>query len=213
MRHSKIFNTQEVQAIMQGRMTAFYELVEPQPIHIHGEYYDVNIKNGKHGYYTKGTLISSAIKDPLFIRATPYALNAKIYVREICSQYHGSFIYQPDERYNDVIDGCLHRWYSPATMPKSAARNWLQITEVKCVRISDLDGDALDGLNLTYTCPYCYAGYKMSGGDIEECSDPNCGTTEGEEFLLRVDHFNKHGQASWEANPFIFLYTFKIDKK
>ncbi len=83
----------------------------------------------------------------------PYKLNQKIYVRETwCYCVHNNcqdgaegryaVIYRASENGRDWENESEGwRWKSGATMPKEIARFWIEITEVKSVKIQEIKND------------------------------------------------------------------------
>ena len=72
---------------------------------------------------------------------------------------------------------------SAATMPREAARTWIEITEVKCLRFQDLTTEQ--------------ANASLIGNNAIE----------------RMQYAHRRHKDIYEFNPFIFLYNFKLVNK
>ena len=201
MRHSKIFTTDEVCSIMQGKMTAFYEVVKPQPIPPRAIYnldeveaiisLTPNIMGGKTGvmFNWKSKRHPHIADGGFWTHTFHYSIGQKIYVRE---SWHltdntdagGKGVYwEYKADTDDVAPGGWDnvgaderpeyaRWKSPATMPREAARTWLAIVGVKCMDTQDLSNKLCHTLGIT---------------------PPD--------------------KAAFDENKFIFLYEFKLSEK
>lgn len=153
MRHSKIFSTDEVRSIMQGKMTAFYEVVKPQPIPPRAIYNldeveaivspTPNIMGGKTGvmFNWKSKKHPHITDGGFWTHIFPYSIGQKIYVREAWwqdkiadSYYYGSDNYCEEEMKTALQWGL--KWQSPATMPREAARTWLEMAQQRGMRVT-----------------------------------------------------------------------------
>ena len=89
----KIFNSQEVQAILDGSKVMFREVIKPQPIQLKGfsdVYFDCYSKGNPWNWYTKGN------KQPLgTIAKCPYQVGQKIFVKESWNAFSGETLGTP----------------------------------------------------------------------------------------------------------------------
>lgn len=142
---SKIFNTDQVRAIQDGRMTQFMQVVKPQPT-------DDWMQNTKQ-FSPTGAMFDSRGKQ-LFWLHNPNDKNKLdseiycpfgkvgdvIYCREKWNIIYG--IIDTDREpigYYHSTDGDINKkWISPATMPREAARLFLRITNIRVMRVQEL---------------------------------------------------------------------------
>lgn len=130
---SKIFSTDQIRAIQDGRMTQFMQVVKPQP-GLHAEFcrYDVI----GQALFTDNTRIGcpfGKIGDTLYCRED-WAVNER-----------GEYEYRADGKEAPVLlcltfEGLktINRWYPSATMPREAARLFLRITNIRVMRVQEL---------------------------------------------------------------------------
>ena len=134
------------------------------------------------------------------------------------------------EPYNNEIDGYLGvgYWYIPSNikqlnatvkpknklfMPQKYARYFIKINGVRVERLQDIsEEDCLDegitfglkevakrALGCIMTCTVYY-----KNGDGKEYESPQ------EAFAALIDSIN--GKGTWNSNPFVFVYSFKLTK-
>ena len=79
-------------------------------------------------------------------------------------------------------------------MPRSAARTFIEITDVRCERIQDIK-----------LCDIRAEGVRLS------MFPPDAGIVKlGERYLFRALWDDTNGQGAWERNDWTFAYTFKL---
>lgn len=114
------------------------------------------------------------------------------------------------------------QWTSSIYMPKAAARIWLEVTDIKVERVQDINEEdaKAEGVYLSSEpiwprdfsyCPDC-------GGDgTHGALGPNLGVTEVD--CVTCDTYKKrfqilwgqiNGHESWNANPFVWVVSFKV---
>lgn len=209
MKQSLIRNTEQVKSIIAGRTTAFYELVK--------------IKNGRVSYEANAAsrtdLKAYGVLDkngnfyvddehcPLTLESfVPYPLNTQIYIREAWMNMYDSGtkkLFPVAQSWFDDYSG--FEWSSPATMPKSAACLWIEITGVKCMRVQDMTQEECKQLGI-HAAPH-----RPSGGGCKAYADKNIFS---DCYCCSFKtQFVKDNKMPFDTNPFIFLYTFKLVKK
>lgn len=103
-----------------------------------------------------------------------------------------------------------YKWTPSIFMPKSSARIWLRVTDVKCERLQDINGkDAIaegikpiEGLGFThYTAKKIYTKEELK----DVCPYFNSPILS---FLTLWESIN--GEENMQANPWVFAYTFEI---
>ena len=210
-----LFNTEMVKAILDGRKTQTRRVIKPQP-------------NAASLYECVGAY---CFEDGTVAHARHEA-GDYLYVRETWMNSNGNYYYRADFE-NDYLDpcetleggypsectyypgciGCTRTrkriyWRPSIHMPKDAARTFLQITDVKVERLQDIDND---------------------GAKAEGCDGRGYGPQDGatsdwikeydfsvEKFITVWDSTIKPADMStygWDANPWVWVYTFKTIKE
>ena len=114
-----LFNTEMVQAILDGRKSCTRRLVKPQPTAHYG---------------------AQCIKPP-------YQPGDILYVRETWKKAPNGYYYYESWQRNDIAD--VTKWKPSIHMPKKAARIWLKVTDVRVERLQNItdDGAKAEGAN------------------------------------------------------------------
>jgi len=135
-------------------------------------------------------------KDPtrcsLLIETAPYKVGQSIAVREPWYYYDGY-------RYAEDNTNPEFKMSSPATMPRSAARTWLTVEKVECVRVREMPEN-----KGKWILPYDKNGFKIfvEGWGDEHTYDYN----EALKFHITA----KFGQSAWDDNAYVFLTSVKL---
>lgn len=122
-----LFNTEIVQAILDGRKTCTRRVVK-LPKNMSGRPVG---KSGDIGFMYLG-----GIKRP------PYQQGDILYVREtwshpIVPSDKNRYVYRADEVAEDGFKNEAHIWHPSIHMPKEAARIWLKVTDVRVERLQE----------------------------------------------------------------------------
>lgn len=212
-----IFSTPMVQAILDGRKTQF-RLVIKFPKHAYRP--DVSwvkaICQDGGGNWVAWSSTAPDIMD--FTKKaypngegfpSPYQPGDRLLVRETW-QYCptcGGINWKAGG--NDHGTACQHRdeflgkWKSPIFMPKEAARLWLTVTGVNAERVQDIsESDAIaEGV-------YC----RMDGTDKEYGFNNDWWWHHGNAFARLWDSINAKRGYGWDTNPWVWVYTFEVEK-
>ncbi len=118
------------------------------------------------------------------------------------------FVYKADGQPWSNYDGW--RWITGRFMPKAAARIWLEVTDVRCERLQNIStedciAEGILPLNMSA------AQLAEQGQKYFDYSKPK------QYFIDGLDPFwsfnslwcSINGGDSWDANPWVFVYTFK----
>ncbi len=121
-----LFNTEMVQAILDGRKSCTRRLVKPQPTAHYG---------------------AQCIKPP-------YQPGDILYVRETWKKAPNGYYYYESWQRNDIAD--VTKWKPSIHMPKKAARIWLKVTDVRVERLQEIteDGAKAEGINDEWACSW-----------------------------------------------------------
>jgi hypothetical protein len=219
-----LFNTEMVNAILEGRKTQTRRIVKPQPKVFYGL-----VKKLNNLYLQCARIFRDnrpGIKSPYGI------IGDRLWVRETWRKitlYDGYT--EPFEKhiaYKATCNGEIvnnFKWKPSIFMPRSISRITLEITDVRVERIQDIsEKDAsAEGCNLewyrdnagcedVWPCPKCQ-GFQVHGalgenlGVIEvDCTD--CDTSK-KMFKHLWDSINYHKGFGWDVNPFVWVIEFK----
>lgn len=188
-----LFNTEMVQAILDGRKSCTRRLVK-----------FLSGKNPRWTGYIKDELMLYNEKNEPCIRKTPYQPGDILYVRETFIQAAAHiFWYKADN--NSWISEGLH-WKPSIHMPKEAARIWLKVTDVRVERLQDItvDGCHREGINIETSAV-------TDGETLNRKHDFSL-----EKFETLWDSTIKKsdiGSYGWNANPWVWVIEFKQCKK
>ena len=191
----KIFNAQEVQAIIAGNKTMFREVIKPYPIQLKGfsdVYFDCYSKGNPWNWYTKSN------KQPLgTIAKCPYQVGQKIFCKE---RFFVSNYIELRYEANLSIDEKYY-WLPAIKMKREHSRLTLEITDVKVERLAEISKeDAIaEGVPLSeefkdryYTPENNYAVPKIA-------------------FMRWWNATHKKPEEKFEANPFVWVVDFNIN--
>ena len=183
----KIFNSQEVQAIIAGTKTMFREVIKPR----------IKVENYKLDD-------GSGIGMEILLEECPYKVGQKIFCKESFDGYADSKLLN---KYNILYraDGKLSKgssWKPAQQMKQEHSRLTLEITDIKVERLGEIsEEDAIkEGIPLSkefsdryYTPDNNYAVPKIA-------------------FMRWWNATHKKPEEKFEANPFVWVVDFKINK-
>ena len=204
----KIFNAQEVQAIIAGNKTQFREVIEPYPI----------LSDDKSYWQFKGVIWagenSSYAKNfgdnarPVMPDLCPYQVGQKIFCKESFDGYADSKLL---DKYNIFYraDGKLFKgssWKPAQHMKQEHSRLTLEITDIKVERLQDIskkdcikEGIEKMWLEENEDFPR-YTFGKHSFFEVKEV------------FRDWWNSTHKKPEEKFEVNPFVWVVEFKINK-
>lgn len=200
-----LFNTEMVQAILDGSKTQTRRIC-------------------KHQFWSFSELVDH--KNEHYVEEAPrYRIGDTLYVRETWQEttwMHPSnedygYIYKASENGKDWEENMEEwKWRPSIHMPKSAARIFLEVTDVNLERLHDIkEEDAVsEGIKLIDNNPPLYFKYGMTKED--HIADPFSHLAESavESFksLWQSIYGDQDGK-SWNCNPWVWVYEFKIINK
>lgn len=212
-----LFSTPMVQAILERRKTQTRRIMKHQPPL--GNYkFGINVtgtrckENGLFHWIGIDEEIEYKVTDsnqPYF--KCPFNIGDIIWVRETFYELtadvlKGKYFYKADLEKM----GWTFKWKPSLFMPKKACRLFLEITDIRIERLNEIsESDAIE------------EGIKSVGKDIEFCGTFYLGSyfenysKEGYSFLKPVESFRTlwekiNGIGSWQTNPFVWVYDFKV---
>ncbi|RGT60314.1 hypothetical protein DWX17_22645 [[Clostridium] innocuum] len=192
-----LFNTEMVQAILEGRKTVTRRIIKglPQDVKCIGWLTD----SGNAKSY--GTVAFDVNGNRKYFKL-PYLIGDILYVRETFVTHRNDVFYKADNEWLKLKNlGISFKWKPSIHMPKEAARLFLRITDVRIERLQDITEEQA-----------------MQEG-IEKMSTPNISGV-GETFIqgfgelwnstIKKSELDKYG---WHANPYVFVYRFNVISK
>lgn len=211
----KIFNAQEVQAIIAGNKTQFREVIKPK----------INLEN-----YS----LPDECGMELLLSECPYQVGQKIFVKEsFGADWSNNICYKA----TDQAEYAVSSWEPASRMKQEHSRLTLEITNIKVERLQDIsEDDAIrEGVNKLFTEEEMkhvlkvhkiekndsYANYLWHGHIgrtiTKKQSDEweyQCSAYEKakDSFFSLWNATHKKSEEKIEANPFVWVVDFKINK-
>ena len=214
-----LFNTEMVQAILEGRKSCTRRIVKPQP---QGKlcYRLAGSDYGTWGYPSKTAremnmnnfCLPEDITDEELNRRwnPPYHADDILYVRETWKKAPNGYYYYEDWRRDDIAD--ITKWKPSIHMPKEAARIWLKVTNVRVERLQDITpkGAESEGVGNLFYDDIGY-GEKNYGTEV----DTEYGITKEQfawlwESTIKKSDLDRYG---WDANPWVWVIEFERCEK
>jgi len=210
----KIFNAQEVQAIIAGLKTMFREVIKTQtktnePLNLAYTTPYRTWEWGNSGVYVE----------------EPYEVGQKIFVKE---SFGVDWFNDICFKATDQAEYAVSSWKPASRMEQEHSRLTLEITDIKVERLQDIrEEDAIkEGAT---SRPYChgyankYNGWSMNWSKVGEASkwafngktlsesDVCMGSAEYA-FAHYWNATHKKPEEKFETNPFVWVVDFKINK-
>jgi len=203
----------EAAALRDGSKTVIVVPVKPQPV----------FDNGVGKWLKNANIQEVGEQDVVIdymIKHAPYSVGQKIGIREAWrpenmknhDNYEIGVRYRSDNRWKHVPDDKFYwiwanskvadQWRSPATMPRSAIRQWPICEAVECVRVRDMTEQHVNGVLRRDS-----NGFKIF---IPAWGDEH--TTDHTE-ALKQHIIAKYGQSAWDNNIYVWLVTVKNQEK
>jgi len=218
--HPILFSPVMVEAIQEGRKTMTRREIKPQPVVLEGQEivevakndFWIGTNNGHFSGHSSSRFKSKyQVGDRLWVKETHFLFGA--WVRNGVTsagkekwKFHPHVMQQPKYLDNpplnfktsrDKENPGLPKWYKRNSlfMPKWASRITLEVTAVRAEKVNEItEQDAIDeGVQSGIR-------YESSGFPIQ--------VLPSESFEILWKSIN--GPGSWEANPFVWVITFKI---
>ena len=216
----KIFNAQEVQAIIAGDKTMFREVIKPR----------IKVENYKLDD-------GSGIGMEILLEECPYQVGQKIFCKEAWGRKAtGSGIaYKADNPNQLIYQHLLVKWRLPQHMKQEHSRLTLEITDIKVERLKDIsEEDAIkEGVNKLFTeeeMKHVLRVHQIEKNDTyknylwhghigrtitKKQSDEweyQCSAYEKakDSFFSLWNATHKKPEEKFEVNPFVWVVDFKI---
>ena len=202
-----LFNTEMVQAILDGRKICARKLVR--------------FLSGKNpnwtGYVKDGNMLYNGTNEPCI--KPPYQAGDILYVRETFIQAAAHIFWYKAGNNSWMSESESLRWKSPIHMPKEAARIWLKVTNVRVERLQEITEDHTEEEGFLFAPPCLH----MTGENYCDIDGPctseikYCDMSYGELFgevlwnnTIKKSDLDRYG---WNANPWVWVIEFEKCEK
>lgn len=207
-----LFNTEMVQAILDGRKTVTRRVMKPQPLYYTGRRYLFADESCPKKWEDCDNIIKTyqyQRGDTLYIRETwsflpcvecmdegpACNIDPVIYDDGDCES-EGCFVYKASHPRPERVS-----WSPSIHMPKEAARIWLRVTDVRVERLQDMNGQDIlrEGINCHVhpEADYFDGNQKMMFAELWDST-------------IKKDDLESYG---WEANPWVWKIEFERCEK
>ena len=177
-----IFSTDMVKAILAGKKTQTRRVIKPQPKYL--SYWTVPV------WVVKGEYLSGVSK---WFTFCPYQTGQTLWVRETWIQDCDDKIYKADSEVNPSD----FKWKPSIFMPRSFARIFLKITNIRVERIQDISEEDVKAEGFT------------GGNDLQNpCAKPAI-----KWFFYLWNAINKKRGFGWDVNPWVWVIEFERIKE
>ncbi len=195
-----LFNTEMVQAILDGRKTVTRRIIKGLPQNAERIEWLTNSGNAK----SYGVAIFE-INDNRKDFKVPCLVGDILYVRETWQKSPaGTYLYKTDNNGN-LSNGHVDKWKPSIHMPKEAARLFLRITDVRIERLQSISGnDCFREGALTLKT------YHNFDGDMMQSCVPYDFFADVWNSTLKKNELEQYG---WDANPYVWVYKFEVISK
>ena len=192
----KIFNAQEVQAIIEGNKTIFREVIKPYPIlsddKSYWEFKGV-IWAGENSSYAKNFGDNAR---PVMPDLCPYQVGQKIFVKESFVEHDNKILFKTShQKLTTHFLGSI-KWRPAQHMKQEHSRLTLEITNIKVERLGEISEE--NAVN-------------EGVWNIQEKGSPRNWDIKNA-FATFWNATHKKPEEKFEVNPFVWVVDFKIIK-
>lgn len=203
-----LFSTEMVRAILDGRKCQTRRVIKPQPPDKAGKIVMLGVDELSPGFITETTLVAAGsdwgLKAPwqpgdvLWVRETWGILNLDYHPINVGNpNYPVIYVYKADHiTGNDGPERI--KWRPSIHMPKSAARIWLEVTNVRVERVQEITAHEciLEGISsedVLYNTPVSgdFAQYTIN------------------QFKNLWNSINAKRGYGWDSNPWVWVISFE----
>jgi len=206
----KIFNAQEVQALLNGSKVMFREVIKVQPLTDKQQFGTIACSSnsrdkGKHQFINPDDT-----RDRTELFKCPYQVGQKIFCKEVfCKSIFGKAIYKDEEK---EIRGLGHKelsakWKPAQHMKQEHSRLTLLIKEIRVERLASISRDDVwnEGWSL-------HPDQIMGLPPVFDDSGKERDHTHKDAFAVFWNATHKKPKEKFEASPWVFVYTVELKK-
>lgn len=189
-----LFNTEMVQAILDGRKTCTRRICKDAN---ECTVPDMDFYNADRRTYAVHNFVDKEHTEQLSIaeRTCPICPGDILYVRETWKEAPKGYYYYEDWQKDDIAD--VTKWKPSIHMPKEAARIWLKVTDVRVGRLQDMD--KMDAVK--------------EGIDTRLCINLNHALAKFKKLwnsTIKKSDLDRYG---WDASPWVWVIEFERCEK
>lgn len=221
MSKGKIFNAQEVQAIIAGNKRMFREVIKNktsfedflQTREVGDNWYkdrtiSMRGQGGLWGDYTLERFVE---------KFCPYQVGQRIFVKEgFCKSIFGKAIYKDEEKEIRSFGGreVVVKWKPASQMKQEHSRLTLQIKDIRVERLQNIsEDDAIaEGMFFTDYGKNCYGQQEAGWSWKKNKSFSECLGSAYWAFANKWNATHKKPEEKFEANPFVWSIQFEVVK-
>jgi hypothetical protein len=205
-----IFSSEMIQAILEGRKTQTRRIVKPQPVDVS----DIDDENPEVCFVQDGKLREPARYGSFEVPCKYGSIGDLLWVKES----YRNVTYWQDDMGHDCIQykadyiNPKGSWTSPIYMPKSAARIWLQITNIRVERLKDItEADAIaEGVQTIDVVVYPEMNKDVRFRDYGKTKDDPIGNFFETAFASFFTLFGSiNGKKAVMDDPWVWVIEFK----
>lgn len=193
-----LFNTEMVQAILDGRKTCTRRVAKNVPDHTHR--IEPVYENGRFQFdcfYSSYVAALDADADFCMPCFPPYQQGDILYVREtwghpISLNSDKQYVFRADKIAEIGFKNDSHIWHPSIHMPKEAARIWLKVTDVRVERLQDMTDDDAEAEGC-----FDYTSTALGFPDVWDST-------------IKKSDLDRYG---WDANPWVWVVEFERCEK
>ncbi|MCU7998079.1 ASCH domain-containing protein [Shewanella sp. SM95] len=202
-----IFNTEMVQAIVDGRKTQTRRQMNPQP--------KPDTETSQGGYWFPCAAFQSMVHVEDFQHpfsrgmasdACPIcSVGDQLYVRETFADCGSRLTYKADK--DDGAHCVVKRWTPSIHMPRACARILLEVTAVRVERLNDISEQDAKAEGLQYSSVY------QQWGGVEKHSSHKPHSPHWRWYKNPQHAFKSLWNSiyeNWDANPWVWVIEFKV---
>jgi len=202
-----LFSTAMVQALLAGTKTQTRRVIKPQPV---SDFDSGYVFWGKHQFDIHGMPYFEELP-----KLAKYQPGDFLWVRETWTE-NGLGYYRYKADWDDPSKGLFigpsipdkfrNKWKPSIFMSRKASRLFLEVTEVRAERLQDISEEDAKAEGVLYYGDDCddYKNYEYN----DVYGDDWGVKTAKASYETLWESINGHG--SWDLNPWVFVYTFKI---
>lgn len=193
----KIFNAQEVQAIIAGTKTMFREVIKPYPILSNNKSY-WEFKGvrwaGENSFYAKNFGDNAR---PVMPDLCPYQVGQEIFVKESFVEHDNKILFKAShQKLTTHFLGSI-KWRPPQHMKQEHSRLTLEITDIRVERLGEISEEDAFKEGVERTDEWTGCAWDLNFTDA---------------FKFNWNSTHKKPEEKFEASPFVWVVDFKINK-
>jgi hypothetical protein len=200
-----VFSATMIKALLDGRKTQTRRIINKN-------YQTNKVKPAKPSFTNETDCREFKLGnefDEDYIYKIPVSQCDFIWVRETFSEFGKGFIYKSD--YLAEFSDLKIKWKPSLFMPRSACRIFLEVTDIRIERLNEIsEADAInEGIEASIVKSSIFKTYLgFKNYYVQDAEDELY-------YKSPIDSYKSlcmtiNGSESWQENPFVFVYTFKV---